>query len=197
MKAKPSPLMTEQQSSILRSYVNDMLAVERDLHHATSGQAADESVTKLPEVRALVEQISQASDQRIKAFETVSAQYDGKLGAAVKEAVAAAAGTLASLYGKVRSHAVSKMLRDDHVALNLASISYAMLYTTAVAFDAPEVATPALAALNETASHVIKLSSLIPPVVTRELEAENPVNTEAGAQGVQAIMASWENASGS
>jgi len=186
--------MNAKQSSILRMYINDMLAVEKDLLQATSVQAKDETVGKISEVKALVEEIVRSSESRIRVFEAHSHQHEGKWGAAVKGAVATAAGTLAGIYDKVRKHTVSRMLRDDHVALNLASVAYGMLYTTAVAFEDEEVATTALEALNVTASQVTRLSTLIPGVVVGELTEDGPVNSEAVSLAVEAIEMAWDQA---
>ncbi len=186
--------MNTQQSSTLRMYLNDMLAVEKDLSNATQGQATDENVGKLSEVSLLIQEIARTSEARVKTLESLSEQHDGKWGAVVKEAVASAAGVLAGIYGKVRTHPVSRMLRDDHVALNVASIAYGMLYTTAVAFDDDKVAEASLEALNETASQVIRLATLIPGVVVGELATESPVHSGAAGLGVEAILAAWDEA---
>src|SRR5262245_11097936 len=125
--------MNAQQSAILRMYINDMLAVEKDLLHATQAQAEDENVAKVPGVARLIREIVRGAESRIGTFEALSDQHSGKWGALVKEAVATAAGAVAGVYDKVRKHPVSRMLRDDHVALNVSCLAYGMLYTTSVA----------------------------------------------------------------
>jgi hypothetical protein len=189
-----NPIMNTQQTSILRMYVNDMLAVEKAVHHAISGQTKDPHVAELPDVLQLLTEITGTTARRIRTFEDLSEKHSGKWGAAVKEAVATAAGILAGIYDKVRKHPVSRMLRDDHVALNLACVCYGMLYTTAVAFEEEEIATSALEAVNETAAQITRLTALIPGVVVKELSLEGPTNPEAAALAVEAIEGAWDEA---
>lgn len=186
--------MTDEQTETLRMYVNDMLAVEKDIFHAVSGQVADKNI-KSPDVAAFIQQMATKSGQRIKILETLSARHEGKIGAIVKEAVATATGTLAGIYDKVRKHPVSRMLRDDYVALSLASVAYGMLYTTALAFDDDAIADAALENLNEINPQIMEVTKLIPAVVVSELSESSPVTEDAADIALEAIEASWQEAS--
>ena len=155
-------------------YLNDMVALEREIHDAVHGQMNDERVKANPAVKALVEKIHAAAKVRLSDMETHAAALGGSPGKAVKEAVATVAGTLAGLYDKIRKHPVSRMLRDDTVALNLAATAYSMLYTTALALRDLPVANVALRHLRGIPPHVIELTKIIPEVVVRELAADNP-----------------------
>ena len=166
--------MTATHTDNLRLYVNDMVALEREIHDAVHSQLNDERVKADPAARALVEKIHAAVKVRLSDMETHAAALGSSRGKAVKEAVASVAGTVAGLYDKIRKHPVSRMLRDDTVALNLAATSYSMLYTTALALRDLPIANVALRHLRGIPSQVIELTKLIPAVVVRELTADNP-----------------------
>ncbi len=182
--------MNSKQSDTLSMYVNDMLAVEKDIFNAVDSQAKDETVAKAG-VSALVRQIAADSGARVQALEALTKTRENKIGAAVKGAIATAAGTLAGLYDKVRQHPVSRSLRDDYVALSLAAVAYSMLYTTAVAFEDDEVADVALNSLSQITGQVKKLGSAIPSVVVHELKDEGPVYAEAEGIASEAVASAW------
>ena len=63
----------------------------------------------------------------------------------VKRAGAAVAGVAAGVIDLVRTEGLPKNLRDDYTAFSLATIGYAMLYTTAAGLGEREVPTGAAA----------------------------------------------------
>jgi hypothetical protein len=166
--------MTGTHTNNLRIYVNDMVALEREIHDAVHGQMNDERVKADPAVKALIEKIHAAVKIRLSDMETHAAALGDTPGKSVKEAVATVTGTLAGLYDKIRKHPVSRMLRDDTVALDLAAIGYSMLYTTALALRDLPVANVALRHLRGIPPHVVALTEIIPDVVVRELSEDNP-----------------------
>ncbi|TLD68392.1 hypothetical protein FEM03_23100 [Phragmitibacter flavus] len=180
--------------AVVRTYVNDMIAVERDIFNAISGQIADDKVKVHTEIHRMLSEIAAESEQRLAANEQLSERLHGKLGAVVKEAIAATTGVLAGIYGMVRKHPVSKMLRDDHVALNLAAVAYGMLYTTAVALDEDDVAAVALENLNSLPPRLILLSRAIPSIVVKELSHDYSTNFDAPAIATLAMEKAWINA---
>ena len=94
--------------------------------------------------------------------------------ATAKAAVATALGAFAGLYDKVRKDPVSRMLRDDYTALNMASFSYTMLHTTALAFHDEPVASLALKHLQDLTPLIMHLNEVVPHVVVKELQDEGP-----------------------
>jgi len=185
---------TSEQISNLRMYVNDMLALEADITKAVHGQTEDERVKEEPGIRELLKDIAETSARRKYSLEQLSKQLEGRFGAMMKEAVMATAGTLAGLYGMVRKHPVSRMLRDDHVALNLAATAYGMLYTTAVTYDDDQIAEIALEHLNELPRQIMKLTRAIPSVVVKELTGGEPASLEAESLANEAIETAWTDA---
>ncbi len=184
---------SETHSENLSMYVNDMAALERHLHDAIVTQNGDDRVKADPAVAALLGRIHVASHRRMTTMETHAAQLQaGGAGAAVKEAVTAVAGTLAGLYGKVRKHPVSRMLRDDYVALSLAATAYSMLYTTALAVRDIKVAVAALENLESVTPLIMELTRIIPRVVLKELaEDDSDVDHSAAETAITATIAAW------
>ena len=183
----------EARLNVLSTYINDMVAVERDISQALKGQQEDSDVATMPEVHRLIEMAAESAVARHDVLVQCAKDLDGKAGAAVKDAVMAAAGSLAGLFAKLRKHPVSKMLRDDITALNLAATAYSMLYTTAVAFDEEEMSAVALEHLNTLPEQIMEMTRLLPGVVVEELEKEHgPVNEEAAELATEAIQQAWE-----
>lgn len=179
----------------LRMYVNDMLAVERDLIDAVAGQMEDAHVKAEPDIQALITEIFADAVAREERLRELTTTLGGEVGAVFKEAFAAAAGTLAGIYGSFRKHPISRMLRDDHVALNLTAVAYGMLHTTALAYNQTEVAGTALLHLQTLPGQIIRLGHLIPDAVVKELAAEYP-HTQLDVIDVarQNIHNAWMNA---
>lgn len=184
-----------KETENLRSYVNDMLALEQEIASAITVQSADARVRSEPGIRCLLEDIAADSSARLGRLEDLTIQLDDQWGALVKEAVTAATGTLSGIYGMVRKHALSRMLRDDHVALNLTATAYGMLYTAALAYGNDEIAMVALEHLNALPPQIMKLAELIPDMVVKELaESDAAVNAHAAELANEAITAAWQGA---
>jgi len=183
---------SDTHSENLRMYVNDMLALERSIHDAVRRQLDDEQVKAHADTAALIGRLHTTAHARLQTMELLAESVGGGAGAAVKEAVAAAAGTLAGLYGKVRKHAVSRMLRDDYTALSLAATAYSMLYTTALAVRDPRVASVATQHLKGITPLVMELSRILPTVVVRELAEDDPdVDQSAARIAQEATIEAW------
>lgn len=183
---------TEKQESVLRTYVNDMVALERDIANAIEGQHSDGHVEAKPDVQRLLIQIASRSAARRDVLAGHAEVLGGGVGAVLKESVTAVTGILAALYAKVRPHPVSRMLRDDVTALNLAATAYGMLYTTALAYGHEQLAETALRHLDELPAQIMEISSLIPGVIVEELAKDDPsVNMEAAEVACEAIEQVW------
>lgn len=185
-------MIAAKEMENLRTYVNDMLALEQEVASAVTIQSADARVRAEPGVHCLLEDIAADSSTRLSRLEELTVQLDDQWDALMKEAVTAATGTLSGLYGMVRKHPVSRMLRDDRVALSLTATAYGMLYSAALAYGNDEVAMTALEHLNALAPQIRKLDTLIPEVVIKELaQGDASVNAAAVELARQAIARAW------
>ena len=175
----------------LLMYVNDVLALERLIKEAVTGQLKDDDVRADFETSALLGKIAACTETRMHDLKQLSDALGGGAGA-VKETVAAVAGVFAGLYDMVRKHPVSRMLRDDYTALALASTAYSMLYTTAVALHSNQVADVAQRGLGKVAPLVLKVSHQIPAVVVGELAKDHQdVNHAAIVMAREATEKAW------
>jgi ferritin-like metal-binding protein YciE len=154
---------------VLQQYVSDMLALERHIHEAVRRQKNDKHVLQHPEASQLINEIEETLDEHIEHLEQHVSLLGGEPTKPVKDTVAAVAGIAAGLYDKVRSEEVSKMLRDDYTALNLAAMSYITLHTTGLAMGDPRTADIALHHLRHWAPLIMRITQVIPSVVVKEL----------------------------
>lgn len=186
--------MNAEHKNSLKMYVNDVLAMERDICHAVRRQVEDERVASYPGLVAILDEIQEESQERMEWFKGISDEEGGSVGAAVKEGITAVAGSLAGIYGKMREHPVSRMVRDDIIAMDVASVSYGMLHTLGLAVGHSECADLAKRALNECPPSVIRLTDLLPSIVVEELAHDAPLVNPAAAQIAYAdIRDAWNH----
>jgi hypothetical protein len=181
---------------VLQGYVNDMLAVEQELHQAFRRQKDDAVVKAYPATRALLARIEETIDRHLATLEQ-SQQRLGGQESSVKQAVGAVLGVLAGLYDKMRTDRVSRMLRDDYAALSFPTICYEMLHTTALALGERDVATAALRHLEDYTPFIVELTEALPEALVKELEAEGKPpgdGAAAAAEAVRNARQAWERA---
>jgi hypothetical protein len=175
----------------LRMYVNDMVALERHILEAIDRQKNDERLTN-PGAISVVGTMHGILQEHVSVMENHAAALGGSTGATLKEAVTSVAGVLAGFYDKIRKDPISRMLRDDYTALNLAAVSYTMLHTTGLALRDSVVANIALRHLNDLTPVIVQLNEVIPLVVAEELADEgNEVDTTVGSTAVSNTQAAW------
>ena len=167
--------MTKTDIETLSGYVNDMLAVERDLHAAVRRQKEDAAVRKCRDAAPFLERLEDLIDVHLKDVQRCSeAIGDGP--SSIKSMTGSLMGTLAAIYDKLRDDRVSRMLRDDYAALCFACVCYEMLHTVALAANQQEVAEMALAHLRNYAPMVMEIGRIVPRVVMEELLLEGKIS---------------------
>lgn len=176
----------------LRQYVNDMSALDKHILEALERQYDDARVKADAKVYDFVGKSKSLFQRHGNELATHVARLGSGVGDTVKSAVTGALGAFAGLYDKVRKDPVSRMLRDDYVAFNLASISYTMLHTTALAFRDQPLADLALSQLKELTPLIIHANEIVPPAVAAELRDEPGADTSVGAQAVQNTQRAWQ-----
>lgn len=188
--------MTERKDT-LRQYVSDMVSVEKHILEAIKRQVGDKRVKEHPDARKLIHNIQQTTNKHVNTLERHLTTLGGdKTSPAqpAKEAVTAALGVAAGLVDKVRADTVSKMLRDDYTALNLAAVSYTMLHTTGLALQDTETADLALEHLKDWTPLITKINEVIPHVVAKELgDTSASVDVNVGQEAVRNTQTAWES----
>ena len=183
--------MSERKDT-LQQYVSDMLAVERHLLPAFENQSKDDRFAKFPEARRLVNRIEATINSHINGLKQHLENLGGDAASPVKSAVTAALGTAAAVIENMRTDPVSKNLRDDYTALNLAAIGYTMLHTTGKALMDDQTADLAAAFLTDYTPLITEINEVIPAVVVSELRDETEVlDPGAAEQAVERTQQAW------
>jgi ferritin-like metal-binding protein YciE len=182
----------DDKMETLRGYVNDMLAVERDMHAAFRRHKEDHAVRTFPETAAVLQQIEDRIDVHIANLERCLERL-GTSESPVKAAVGAVLGAVAGVYGKLRDDRVSRMVRDDYTALCFATVCYEMLHTTALALGHGEVANLALSHLRDYTPAVMALTEILPDILTDELTREGKMqgNGSIARLAAQNVVEAW------
>jgi ferritin-like metal-binding protein YciE len=188
----------EKHRDNLTMYVNDVIGLERDIVNAVEGQLEDDKVKSNPQLTPILKEIVSGAKTRIDLLQQLSEAEGGSFGATVKEAVMGVTGALAGIYGKLREHPVSRMVRDDRIAMNVVETSYAMLYTLALGIGHEKAAAIALSGLNAAPPLVLELTDLMPGIILRELSEDAPLqNATVQKTVVDAIHNAWGGDPGS
>ena len=187
------------QNEVLGAYVRDMLAVENEMHEAFRRQKRDDRLLIHPESAQLVGRIEDTIDRHLGALRRCLGQLDTEE-STLKKALGSVLGAAAGIYDGMRSEdPVSRMLRDDYIALSTAIVCYEMLHTTALAVEDEAVAAMALDHLRDYAPLVMAISETIPFAVIEELSREGkvPASHSAAEQSVQNTREAWTSGAAS
>ncbi len=97
----------------------------------------------------------------------------------LKKAGSTVAGLAAGAIDLLRTEGLPKNLRGDYTAFSLATISYVMLHTTALALGEREVSDLARQHFIDYAQVVTRLNSVVPAAVVRLLQREGLAASDA------------------
>jgi hypothetical protein len=183
------------RSDILQKYVSDMIAVEHHIGGAVKRQTEDSDVYKHnPQASQIIKDIAEMTEQHEQHLKQHLEAIGGDPGKGIKEVATTVMGAIAGVYDKMRNEAVSKMLRDDYTALNLAAVSYTMLHTTGLALQDQATAELALRHLKHYASLVMEINQVIPAVVVEDLRNDVSIMNEMSAQqALENSQNAWRN----
>lgn len=157
------------RDEILKKYVSDMHAVIDHVQGAFERQMEDSDVQANSEANAIISQVNTVLRNHHSLLERHSKTIGAEPHSMAKEALTSVTGLAVGLYDKIRSHPVSKMLRDDYVAMTMCCVAYEMLHTTGLALKDQATADLALTGLKDLTPMVTKIGQAIPAVVTKEL----------------------------
>jgi len=175
--------------------VEDMLAVETDLHQMLRHQKEDAALKRYPNAQALVQRIEDTTDRNLAELRSCAEQLGGQ--SPIKKAVGAAMGVASGLWQRARqSDSASRIARDAYGGLSFAIVCYEMLHTTALAAGDKRTADLALRNMKNYAPLIIELTEIVPEVVVRELAAEGklPSDERAAAEAVRNARSAWHEA---
>ena len=176
--------------------VEDMLAVETDLHQMFRHQKEEGSLARHTNARALIQRIEDTTDRNLADLRACAEQLGGQ--STLKKAVGAVAGLASGVWQRARqSDSASRIMRDAYGALSFAVVCYEMLHTTALAAGDTRTSEMALQHMKSYAPLIVELSDMIPEVVVTELASEGklPSDENAAREAVRNAREAWNTAS--
>jgi ferritin-like metal-binding protein YciE len=184
----------DKNLNTVQQYVGDMVALEDHIEEAIDGQLKE--VKDYAPANEAVNRFHQMAKDHREGLKAHLKSIGGSESSPVKTAVADLFGKAAGMINMVRTEAISKSLRDDYAAFNLAAIGYAMLHTTAHALGQPSTADIAARYLRDYAQAVQQINQIIPGVVVWELRKDgHMVDDSAEAHSVKSLNEAWRETS--
>jgi ferritin-like metal-binding protein YciE len=159
-----------QNKDTMKTYVGDMYALEAHIEEAMDRQL--ETVRDHPKAYAAVRRFHGTIRTQRDAMKAHLDELGGGTGGSIKTVVSSMFGMAAGLIDKVRPEAISKSLRDDYTAFNLAAMGYHMLYGTALMLGFQQTAALAERHHRAYTDMVQDINQIILDVVATELRKD-------------------------
>ena len=189
--ATASGQLSEKHQKTIADYVGDMTALEAHIEEALDRQLTEvkDDTVALAAVKAFHDMVKQHRDT----LRALQEETGSTAGNPVKDAGAALLGKAAGIIDLVRTEGISKSLRDDYAAFNLAAISYSMLYTTADGLGDKRVASLAERHLKDHAAAIMRINEIMPEVVARELAKDGHQVSDGAVDATRKMVSkAWE-----
>ncbi len=187
----------DNEKHSLQAYVSDLLALEQHIGKPLDGQLASDATKQYAQALTVVQSIKTQNDAHQAALKQCLDNLGGHPASPVKSAWSSLLGGAAAAIGAARKTKVTKWLRDDYTALNLAAMSYTLLHATAVGLGDAATAAVAKQGLTDYARSVMQINQCIPDVVLGELtEDGETVQTGAAETIRRQTNEVWKSQSG-
>lgn len=180
----------------LADWVGDIVTIESHIEEAMDRQLTLKPASQ--DVAAAIRRFHdtvRASKYRAQDFQKEMGQTGGH---SVVQTAGEFLGKAAGLVDKIRKDSVTKSLRDDYVAYNLAAVSYTLLHSTALALADQKAAAFAEQGLKTYAGLVQDVNELIPKAVVEDLIKNDKVpvaNSDIVDTARQTIATAWKTTS--
>ena len=112
-------------------YVNDVLALEREIMESVALQVDFDAVLHNQEASAFLKELFSTATRHVSVVELSQALGSGT--GVIQEVVSAALGVLAGIYENVRKHAFSLILRHNYTALSPARLTSRSIHWHSIA----------------------------------------------------------------
>lgn len=185
---------TSKSDKTIADYLGDLIAVETHIEQALDHQL---NLTKDdPTAGPVVREFHDMVRDQLKELRALQPEEGTTAGNPIIAAGATILGKVAGVIDMVRTEAISKALRDDYVAFNLAAISHSMFLATATTLGDTKMAEVAQRHLTNYAGAVQKINQVIAGVVISELAKDgHPVEAKITADVTQSIDHAWKGTS--
>lgn len=156
--------------TLVRS-VAELRALQRYTLEAIQLQQHEEDLRDHSVAARLLEDLVEVVRGQVQRLDLEVATLNGSA-EALRAAASSMAGAFLGFFTKARSHETAKMLRDDYTLLNLATVGYLTLHTTAGALRHSRLADMALAHHRELEPFAQEIASMLPHLVLRDLSQQ-------------------------
>ncbi|MFN8634815.1 MAG: DUF892 family protein [Chloroflexota bacterium] len=181
-----------QNKDTMQTYVGDMYSLESHIEEAMDRQV--ETVRDHPKAYAAVRRFHGTIRTQRDAMKAHLDELGGGTGGTLKSAVSSAFGVAAGVIDKVRPEAISKCLRDDYSAFNLAAIGYHMLYGTALMLGFQQTAALAERHHRAYTDMVQDINQIILDVVADELRKDgHKIDEKAMDRATETMNMDWKS----
>ncbi len=186
--------LEEKSQKTIADYVGDVVALEGHIEAALDRQLSMGDDATFTAIIQKYHDAVRDSRDRAKAFQE---QVGTTAGNPVIEKGADLLGAIAGMIDKLRAEGLSKNLRDDYTAFNVAAISYTMLHTTSMALGDEETESFAADGLRTYAGLVQDINKHIAQVVVDELKNDDHtiVDTATPEECRKAVEKIWKETS--
>jgi hypothetical protein len=186
-------LEKKDTNEILRLYSSDLLELQRHIVDVVKDQTDQEEVRRYPEVQQLVIKIQDTVGRHFNELEQGLESLGGEKSSLLKQAMGRVAETAMGMVIKAEgSEKCSKVLRNDYLALDAASLGSLMLYTTAAAFNNDRISEISERHFNELTSLAVEIREMIPEIVVREFADQGySVNNGVTEEVNRKIQQAW------
>lgn len=178
---------TDAGTKAIADWLGDMVSLESHIEEVLDHQLdlTKDDVIAGPAVQRFHDMVKSNRDA-LKARQEVVGSTAGNPVAKVGSALL---GKAAGLIDKVRPDSVSKAIRDDYTAFNLAAVGYTMLHTTAVALGDHETAALSERCLTGHAAAIQDINHFIEDIVLDDLQkAELPIADPSAPDKTRAMV---------
>jgi ferritin-like metal-binding protein YciE len=174
----------------IADYLGDLIAVETHIEQALDHQL--KLTQDDPTVGPVIQQFHDMVRDQLKELRALQPEEGTTAGNPVIAAGATILGKVAGIIDMVRTEAISKALRDDYTAFNLAAMSHSMFLATATTLGDTKAAEVAQRHLTNYAGAVQKINQIIAGVVINELAKDgHPVEAKVTADVTSTIDRAW------
>lgn len=177
-----------------QKHVSDMLAAEEHVLDAIKRQRDTSDVKENKEANELIIEIERTINKHTASLNDLVEEKGADWEAKAKELVSGVLGQIAGLYDKARSLPLSRMLRDDYVALSWLTMGYTAMHGWALSVGDARMATLAQENLKDYTPLMVRCSKLLPAVAIQEAGQKKayPVDETQIADAVRNTQEAWK-----
>jgi len=181
-----------ERSRELRRHLADLLGAQKHTLKVLRVQERDAGLIRFHDVSPLITAASQLLDSHVESTRDCLDDFGGAPGSFLRRMVTPLSGVVTGMFNRFRTEPVSRMLRDDVVALTLLAQGAGMLHATALAMGDFRVAAMAERQLRDLPLLVTRISDRIPGVVIEELEYDGMnIDTSAIPRAAATVKEAW------